>query len=379
MLNHKNTRLLINFGPLKEGVGQNVALNFFQELERLDDPGFDPYFIVCKNTELHLRIKSSRWKNKMVVVSRNPYIRIWQELSSVRFFLKNNKIKTIYSYFGFGLFGVNVRQVIGSADSNLYFPEIDFWENEKIFEKAIRWLVDKYRIFGLKFAAGVIFENKAMYERAEQLFGIKKKVLILPSIDTPRINEEVQIKSHNNKPKVLLLCGWQRNKNILLIPKVAHKLRSLGVEVEFILTVDRDDSSCSREFFSLVERWDVADLINCIGQVKKSQLANLYKIADLVLLLSLLESFSNNIIESWLYDRPLVVADELWSRALCADAAYYVQRDKVDKIAEAIINIFTQQPVKELLIRNGKRELSKYPSISERFSQEILFIREFIK
>jgi glycosyltransferase involved in cell wall biosynthesis len=315
----------------------------------------------------------------MAVVSRNPCMRILQELSSVRFFLKNNNIQTIYSYFGFGLFGVNVRQIVGSADSNLYFPEINFWKSEKTYEKAIRWLIDKYRIFGLKIAAGVIFENKAMYERAEQLFGIEKKVLILPSIDVPRFDEELQIQSENNKPKVLLLCGWQRNKNILLIPKVAHKLRSWGVEVEFILTVARDDSSCSSEFFSQVKKWDVADLINCIGQVKKAQLPSLYKTVDLVLLLSLLESFSNNIIESWLYGRPLLVADELWSRALCADAAYYVQRDEVDKIAEAITNICTQQPVRELLISNGKRELSKYPSISERFSQEILFIREFNK
>ena len=48
-------------------------------------------------------------------------------------------------------------------------------------------------------------------------------------------------------------------------------------------------------------------------------------------------------------------------------------------VAEAITNICTQQPVKELLVSKGKRELSKYPSISERFSQEILFIREFNK
>jgi|SaaInlStandDraft_1057018.scaffolds.fasta_scaffold15353_2 glycosyltransferase involved in cell wall biosynthesis len=372
------SRLLINFGPLKAGGGQNVALNFLQELERTAMIGFQPYFIVSKNTMLHNRIKSSRWKDHVFVVSKNRYFRVFQEFFIAQLFIKKNNINYIYSYFGFGLFGFNIKQIIGSADSNLYFPEVDFWKNEKPHEKCIRWIVDKFRIFGLKKASGVIFENKAMYERATTLFDINTKALILPSIDTPDICKELNIKFKTNTPKVLLLCGWQRNKNILLIPEIAACLRELGFNAEFIITAEADQSSCSNEFLKLVEKWNVKDLINCIGTVEKSQLPELYKRIDLVLLLSLLESFSNNIIESWFYERPLVVSDELWSRSICADAAIYVQREKADKIAKAIIDILSTQSVNESLISNGKKELEKYPSINERLIQELNFIAEVI-
>lgn len=377
MLNN-STKLLINFGPIKKGGGQNVALNFLQELERTAELTFEPFFIVSKNTLLHEKLKSSKWKDHIYIVSNNRYFRVFQEFFGANFFIKKYNINYIYTYFGFGLFGFDKKQIIGSADSNLYFPEVDFWKNEKTHEKFIRWIVDKFRIYGLKKADAVIFENKAMYDRATDLFGITKKVMILPSINTPNLSEELNLKFKTNSPKVLLLCGWQRNKNILLIPELAAYLRKLGFDIEFIITAEPDQSSCSKEFFSLVDKWAVRDLINCIGIVKKNQLPDLYRQIDLVLLLSLLESFSNNIIESWFYEKPLVVSDEPWSRSICSDAAIYVQREKVNKIAKTIINTLSIKSVSESLIRNGKKELKKYPSIEERIKQELDFLEEII-
>jgi glycosyltransferase involved in cell wall biosynthesis len=375
---NKNRKLLINFGPLKKGGGQNVALNFLQELKRTNEIGFVPFFIVSKNSILHDRLKSSSWKNNVYVVSNNPYLRVLQEFLFANSFIKKNKIDYIYTYFGFGLFGFNKKQIVGSADSNLYFPEVDFWKNEKIHEKCIRWMVDKYRIYGLKKANAVIFENRAMYERASDLFRIKRKALILPSIDIPINRKDLNLIFKTNNPKVLLLCGWQRNKNILLIPEIAALLRQLNFNTEFIVTAEPDKSSCSKEFFDLVEKWNVSDLINCIGTVEKDQLPELYKQIDLVLLLSLLESFSNNIIESWFYQKPLVVSDEPWSRSICNKAAVYVQREKVEDIAETIIDILSTQSLRDSLIIKGKKELEKYPSIKERFNQELNFIKETI-
>ncbi len=373
---NKFSKLLINFGPLKKGGGQNVALNFLQELERYQALDFEPYFIACNGSILHQKLNSSKWSNNILTVSRNPYFRIIQELTLARLFLKRNNIKNVYSYFGFAFFGPGVNQVIGSADSNLYFPEINFWSNEKLHEKLIRSLVDKYRIWGLKRAAAVIYENKEMYVRAETLFGIKKKALILPSIDTPTDNKNLQIEYQENTFKVLLLCGWQRNKNILCIPELAHNLKASGYKFEFIITTAPDKSSCSKDFFNLVDMWQVQDMINCIGQVEKSQLKDLYMLVDSVLLLSLLESFSNNIIEAWFYKKPLIVADEAWSRAICSDAAFYVQRDSIKNISEAITQIHLNSSIQENLILAGREELQKFPSINERFCNEINFLKE---
>ena len=369
-------KLLINFGPIKKGGGQNVALNFLQELERYPEIEFELYFIACSDSIIYKKLKSSIWSKRILPVSKNPFKRIIQEITIARKFLKKNNIRNVYSYFGFAFFGPGINQVIGSADSNLYFPNIDFWTNETRVEKFKRFLVDKYRIWGLKNATGVIYENKEMYKRGKLLFGIKRRALILPSIDRPKKIKDIDIYSKKDSFKILLLCGWQRNKNILLIPALANELNKCTYNFEFIISTKPDDSSCSREFFQKVKKYNVGEMINCIGQVDKSQLPNLYNSIDCVLLLSLLESFSNNIIESWFYKRPLIIADEPWSRAICSDGALYVNRSDVSEISKTLIKMIENDSIERNLIRNGMFELQKYPTIKQRFNQEIIFLKE---
>lgn len=376
-MKNRTRKLLINLGPLKKGGGQNVALNFIQTLKRKSPPTFELYFIVCESSLILDSLNNSQWKDNLIIVSANPVLRILKEMTSIKKFLKDEKIDLVYTYFGFGFFGRNIKQVIGSADSNLYFPEIDFWSKERRLEKLKRLLVDKYRIYGLHLAAGVIFENKAMLERAGLLFKIKSKILILPSIDEPTVKERLDIELKNETVKVLMLCGWQRNKNILLIPELARKLKDSGVNIEFVITVERDDSSCAQEFFTLVDKWGAHDLINCIGSVSKAQLPDLYNRVDQVILLSLLESFSNNIIESWFYKKPLIISDELWSKAICLDAVSYVPRNDVDAIAAEIKKLAGSRELVLKLTEKGTKALQHFPDVNERFEQELKYIETF--
>ena len=376
-MNTNKHNLLINFGPLKKGGGQNVALNFIQALQRKKNVKFDLYFVVCESSLLLDTLKNSEWKNRLHIVSSNPIKRIIQELTTLKTFIKRNDINLVYTYFGFGLFGRNVPQIIGSADSNLYFPEIDFWYSERPLEKVKRFLIDKYRIYGLRLSSGVIFENKAMYERADSLFKIKSKCLILPSITEPEVKQGVDIQLNEEAVKILMLCGWQRNKNILLIPELAHKLNEMGVNVEFVITVEKDQSSCSQEFFELVDKWNVKSSINCIGPVPKSQLPDLYNKVDQVILLSLLESFSNNIIESWFFKRPLIISDELWARSICGDAAYYVPRNDVKSIALTIMNLSECKHTVSNIVVKGTAALAQFPDINERLEQELSYLESF--
>ncbi len=370
-------KLLINFGPLKKGGGQNVALNFVQALFRRSSKLYDFYFIVTKGSLIDDFLSTEVEKRKILYVSSNPLIRTLQELTIGTIFLKKNEIQNVYTYFGFGLFLGKVKQIIGSADSNLYFPEIDFWVAESRLEKIKRYIVDQYRKFGLKKASGVIYENKSMYDRADKLYPIESKSLILPSFDEPLIRDEISVELDKESFKILMLCGWQRNKNILLIPEIARVLVDLGLDFQFIITVKDDSSICAREFFQLVDKHSVHEFIQCIGPVTKSQLPDLYKKIDVVLLLSRLESFSNNIIESWYYKKPLIISDEIWSRAICGDAAKYVPRDDSKIIAQSIVELANDHEYIKNLVKLGEEAFSVFPDIDERLEQELNFIEEF--
>lgn len=373
-------KFLINMGPLKKGGGQNVGLNFIYSLSDFDWPNLDLYFVVASGSKIHDVLSSSDFSNNLIVVSSNPFVRLIDEMTKVRSFIKKNNIDLTYTYFGFALIGSNNKQVIGSADSNLYFPEINFWQGEGFFKRILRFCIDRYRIYGLKNSYAVVYENPEMYVRASQLFGIQNKTLILPSINFSIGDLSFDFKLSNNRVKILLLCGWQRNKNILLIPALAHQLNLImKFDCEFVISVDLDNSSVCKEFMHKVSNYCVSDFIRLIGPVNKEKIPSLYNQIDCVLLLSKLESFSNNIIESWFYKKPLIVSNESWAKSICSDAAIYVNRDDVVNIADCICLLAQNNDLVKELVINGLAKLGEYPSIAQRTSQELEYLIEINK
>lgn len=367
--------ILINFSELKTGGGQNVALNFVSSIisnsELLDD---ELFYIVVKGSQLDKKLTSSVSRNRLIRTYSNPMARIFHEMICSPLYLKKNKIDIIYSYFGWGIFPRKYPQVSGSAASNLYFPEIDFWKQYKGLSKLKKILIDKYRICGLKRSKGIIFETSFLEFRFHEIFRFRAlTTTIKPSISIIK-NAVSALRLNLNTKSGLFLCGWQLNKNILIIPEIANELKKRAIPFTFIITASKDNSSECRLFLEKVKRFKVEHYIQIIGSVDKTQLSSLYNQIDLVFLLSKLESFSNNIIEAWSFRRPLVVADELWSRNICGDAAIYVDRDSVLDISN-IIELYFKGEKFNNIVENGTKMLNTYPTIDERTKAELSFLK----
>ena len=301
-------------------------------------------------------------------------MRILQEIFILSFRVSQKNTDIIYSYFGYGFIFGNFTQVSGAADSNLYFPEINFWEQESFFNKIKRYLVDKYRIYGLRNSEAIIFENLEMFNRAKKMFPEKRLELIMPSFSKPADSKLSPIDLDESKFRVLCLSGWQKNKNILKLPQIAKLVSKRNPSIEFVITASPDSSECYKEFYKNVIRFNVEKHFKLIGNRPKDELEDLYKKINCVILLSLLESFSNNIIESWHYKKPLIISDESWSKSICNDAAIYVQRDDVNCIAKELLKISANPQNYDDLIEKGMNAFLKYPTIEERFKSEIEFL-----
>lgn len=368
-------RVLVNFSPLKNGGGQNVGLNFLYSLHKQDLANMEFSFLVAKDSEIH-KVAKEHKLNILSVMPRNPFLRILKEMFVVSPMLRRFKIDVVYSYFGVGAFPKGIPQITGSADSNLYFPEVDFWSHYKGLRRLLKWGVDRYRVWGVKRSAAVVFENSAMESNAKKIFGLSHTCFIKPSVNflVPEETYELPFKAEDGRKVGLFLCGWQLNKNIMLIPKLARKFKDRGVDFKFLITAPDDDSRICSEFKASVKAEDVGDIVYIVGVVKKSQLPSLYKQVDFVFLLSLLESFSNNIIEAWFFERPLVISREEWALSICGDAACYVDRDNVDDIVDSVTHYFNVGNVENLLSR-GKNLLSTYPDIDSRTRQELLYVK----
>ncbi len=370
--------VLINFGPLKAGGGQNVALNFLLGLRGIDARDINLAFLVAKDSELATAVRDTSFR--MVEVPQNPLRRMLWELRQGGRCLKELEIDVVYSYFGYAVMPGRVPQVSGSADSNLYYPEVDFWAGYSRLQRCKKWLVDAYRRYGIRHSDAVVFENPDLEQRGRELFGLKRTRYIKPSI-VPVESAEGGSSTDGIRtgyPRAVMLCGWHRNKNVAMIPELAAEMKRRGQPVEFLLTTVYDDSDIAREFEASVEKLQVSDVVSLIGQVPKSHLSSLYRSCDVALLLSKLESFSNTVIEAWMFECPLLVADEPWSRSICGDGAAYSDRESTAGVADTLSALINDGDFRRRLIDGGIQRLSSYPSIEERIQAEFDYLREVV-
>lgn len=371
--------ILINFAQIKSGGGQNVAMNFLHGLEGIDLSGRKLFFVAAKHSA-PFEYLATKGKFKFCVSPRNPIFRVIFELIYLPIWIRKNKIQIVYTYFGSSFICNRIKQICGSADSNIYYPEINFWVHYKGLSLVKKRLIDAYRIWGVKRADAVIFENASLLDRGVNLFKIRNVKFIRPSIALIENGGAFEMPKSVPKEsfKILFLCGWQLNKNIMLIPSIARALKDNFKNFHVLLTAPNDNCKIHRAFEDELVKHDVSSFVSVVGQVPKDKLRDLYYQVDVVLLLSKLESFSNNIIESWCYGKPIIVAREEWAKSICGDAAVYVERDSVPEIAEAILEIFNNENLRNLVIAKGHQAVKDYPTIHERIKQELEYV-EYIQ
>lgn len=369
-------KILFNLATLKKGGGQNVALNFLESLFRTQNDFSDYYFTCVRNTEIHYFLTQKNVKT-IIFMPSSPIKRILKEFFLGSLLLKKYKIEIIYSYFGIGIYPAKYPQISGSADSNLFFPEVNFWKDYKGLNLLKKKLIDKYRIWGMKKMKAVIFENKILEERSKTLFNLKNTIFIKPSINLNYLesNYKLDEKIEKEVPKGLFLCGWHKNKNYKIIPKIAAELKKQNIDFHFILTANKDNSQEYIEFKELCSNLNVTEMISVVGSVKKNEIKSLYSQINFVFLLSKLESFSNNIIEAWHYKKPLIISDELWAKSICKDAAIYVNRDNEIEISKVITNYLINSNDIDNLILSGEKILGEYPNIDTRTKEELNYIK----
>lgn len=368
--------ILINFATLKKGGGQNVGLNFLAGLSQIDHQGNQFVFAVVGGTEIYDKVVREK-DYQVIKMPSNPLFRMIKELLYGRRFIKKYRIDIIYSYFGIGLYPFRIPQVSGSADSNIFFPEIDFWAEYHGFSRLKKKIIDAYRIWGLKQVRAIVFENEVMEERGKAIFNLQRTICIKPSISTVSNVKEfsIPVSSQKARFKGLFFCGWQRNKNFIIIPRLAKEFARRNIDFHFFITAPADNSIDHKRFIEEVRNYGVENMVSVIGVIKKEEIASLLKKIDFIFLLSKLESFSNNIIESWFFKKTLVISDALWAKSICKDSAIYVDRDNPKQIAD-IIECFLSHPnQKEELAKNASQRLASYPTIRERTIEEIDYLK----
>ncbi len=375
--------ILINLIPIKKGGGQQVATNFVLHAQEITT--INCLFLVTEGTEIHKLLSKSTGVN-FIEVKPGLFSRLSFNLFTLKKIIKEHHIDIIYTLFGPSLNGHGVKSVTGCAYSNLFFPEIDFWSGYSKVQQLKLKLIDTYRLKSTLSSDAIVFENAAMQARAISLFKVPahRTKLILPSIseyqNIPASEDLVQRldKIDTDNFNILFLTGWHKNKNLPMIPQFLSELQKLGTtHVNCVISVPSSHPE-SINLLAEAKKVGVDHQIVFIDSIRPYELPHLYDKIDGVGLLSLLESFSNNIIESWFFKKALFITDAEWSRAICKDAAIYVNRNDAVNIAKQINQYIKSKESQDSYIENAKNILLDYPSPEEKVNLQITFLYQLL-
>ncbi len=375
-------RVLLNFVPLKLGGGVQVGLDFLEQV-RIHGRNHEWFLVATEGTPF-ATVKPSENLKIVKILQRSLFARARFEYLEVRKLAKEVGADVIYTQFGPHWPSLRIPQVVGCAYSNLFYPEVDFWARLPFFKRAVKRIIDRYRMHRVKQADVVVLETPELGRRARRHLGASydiRVVLPAPSAMVQRNRKGVASKrgfiGEDRRFKILMLSGYHPNKNIELLPRIAECFLKAGEESEvlFVLTLPARLGG-AKDVMSDVIRRGVSDMFVNVGPVAPQDCESLYKECNAVILPSRLESFSNNIVEAWYLCRPLLISDLDWARDICGEGASYFHFDDASDAYLKLKQLISDDDYRSDLIRRGTRRLRQYPTSEERFRQYVNILEE---
>jgi glycosyltransferase involved in cell wall biosynthesis len=123
-------------------------------------------------------------------------------------------------------------------------------------------------------------------------------------------------------------------------------------------------NSIKREFDTKI----VDKRFSFFGCVSPNEVYEKYIESDALINISDLESFSNNYMEAWKTNTPLIVSDRDFARNICGDSALYVDPYNPKDVVMAILKLRKNYDLRKKMTDCGKEKLQELPSLYTRNS-----------
>ncbi len=366
--------IILNFIPLKSGGGTQVGLDFLSQINKFGSK-HNWYVVTTKNT-VFTEYRYSDNLHLAKVIPDNILYRILFENLFCKLLINKLNASVVYTQFGPMWPGSQAINISGCAYSNLMYPELNFWEKLPYLARIKSKIIDRLRLHRMLLSDITIFETKDIEKRAITLFSLDPSRVfhVSPSTSSTFIDQHVstesicRIKQIPNGFRVLLLSNYRVQKNIDSLPHIAHQLiHNYHIKnVIFIITLKNNDKRL-HHILQLAESLHVSHCIYNIGPFPYRECTPLYNACDAVILPSLLESFSNTIIEAWHMQKPLLISDLEWARSICENGAVYFTYEDYDHCALQISKLITNNELYYNTVQNANLIIKKYSTPKTRF------------
>jgi glycosyltransferase involved in cell wall biosynthesis len=358
-------RTLLNLLPVRVGGGFQNAASF---LKSIPDSGSDAkrwFALVRGGSPLTQLCEGS---NIPFLASRGSsnFARLQFELFRRHTFDAHKVCLTLFGPPPLGSFG-RVVNVVGCAYSNLFYPEISFRSGMPTFERAFWEFVDVGRRMVTEHADHWVFETDTLRKRAVECCRFPEERVSVVRMAPSLLVSKSKVNPDRSKDfaallpgsfRLLLLCDPNPNKRVHMVPRIAKEMIQMGFkDFSFVLTLN-EVSAYTRAILAEVERSGLTRHVVNLGPITHEDVPSLIDACDVMCTFSVLESFSNNFVEAWIMQKPLVVTDADWARDSCGEAAVYVDPASRDASA-TMVSLARDAILRMHLVAQGSQQLMK--------------------
>ncbi len=179
-----------------------------------------------------------------------------------------------------------------------------------------------------------------------------------------------QLRSLHSPIRILTFAADYPHKCLDMIPQVAVELlqRYDIHDVRFIVTIPAGEFPASA-VANRARSLGVGKYIENTGFVPLREGPGLYRSCDILLMPTVLETFSATYPESMCMGIPIVTSDLDFARSVCGDAAVYFEPLNAVECARSLATVIRDPGLRAGLIAAGYRRLADFPSPAEKYRQ----------
>jgi glycosyltransferase involved in cell wall biosynthesis len=298
----------------------------------------------------------------------SPISRFLLEIKKIPSLVKSFKADAVLGLGNFGLIDIGCPQAIWIRNGYLVYPP-NYIASTSLRRKG-RIFVEQFVFKKCLRTTQLLFcQTPVMRQRVTDYYGYDiKKTRLLPNAFSQMLRDDM-FESRVKRPSVisendfncLILSKFYPHKNPQIVLDAFQDTKKLLRGLRFITTLSPQDSPATRAFLKTIENDNVfkKHIFN-VGYICHEQLGMYYRNIQLLLMPTLLESFSVTYLEAMNFGVPILTTDCDFAHYICGDAAvYYNPKDRSDFINK-LMTLKSDTVLRSKVIRSGKKQLELF-------------------
>lgn len=367
--------ILLNAHNIKQGGGISVLYNFIEYLyleENVD------IVVIVPNIKLHNAksikyIEDTRFTFHFIPSGLlGQFYKILFFNNQIKKICKKNRINKIFSLGNIAIKS-NIYQILLIQNAFPFINNKRIYNSFPFFFRLYIKTMNYFIIKNLKFANKIFVQTNFIKNELIKQYQIREQdIQIFPNLITNNTKKHSvnYLPSINGSFKLLFLSNFYPHKNFNILFEFIKLIFVNKLPIEISITLSQSEINKSN-LQKLINKYP--NIIKNIGPVSTIDIESTYYSHDALFLPSIVESFSTNYVEAFLYNKTILTSNLPFATEVCSDSAFYFDPLDANDIYNTIKYCFLNEDIRVKKISLYKDRISKLNLNNQKLIYKIFF------